>query len=112
MKVLVIDDLVYRVEEMNPKGTLHELYRLIGCSLVDVVRLTDVIDMWLDDEGLYNSQTVNRLATLLARTYGFTHQPYFGTAVIARCDRNGNTAGLTDGQLAQLETRLALILKS
>lgn len=28
----------------------------IGCTVVDVVRLTDQLNMWSDDEGLYNSQ--------------------------------------------------------
>lgn len=35
---------------------LDGLYSAIGCNLVDVVRVTDRIDFWLDDEGLYTQE--------------------------------------------------------
>lgn len=72
--------------------TLHEE---IGCDRVDYVALTNVLDMWLDDEGMINGSQVNELATFIAYLYGLTHQAYFGTAVIAGHDREGETIGLS-----------------
>lgn len=62
-------------------STLHALYREIGCDLVEVIALTTQVDMWVDEEGMYR-QEVNHVATALARRYGWTHQPYFGTVVL------------------------------
>jgi hypothetical protein len=45
-----------------PRG----LYAVIGYDQVDVVRLTDQLNMWIDDEGLFNAE-IDPLATKLAR---------------------------------------------
>jgi hypothetical protein len=60
---------------------LKSLYRLINCRLVDVVRLTTQLDMWVDDEGAY-TQPINLAAIVVARGFGFTWQPYWGTVVL------------------------------
>lgn len=85
--------------------SLKTMCAAIGCSLVDVVRLTSRIDMWIDDEGLYN-HPVNPAATALARHYGFVWQPYHGPVVLTSVDRDGNTLELTKDQLVALLTRL------
>jgi hypothetical protein len=73
--------------------------------------------MWIDDEGLYNSQA-NPLATKLRTTSSATsptgyRQPYFGTAVFLGIDQNtGETLsmlgadGLTAAELTQLHSTL------
>lgn len=84
-------------------GTLATLHLAIHCQTVDVVSLSPDLSMWVDDEGMINGAEVNALATLLARLAGFTHQPYFGTAVITGgADTEGDTTGLTDDQAAAL----------
>lgn len=60
---------------------LTDLYRLIGCDTVDLVPLDEGLDMWLDDEGLYNNVTPNPAATMVAHLYGLTRQPYYGAVV-------------------------------
>jgi len=45
---------------------LAELYHLLGCDLVDVVRLTDELILIIDDEGKFkNPAYLNLLATYL-----------------------------------------------
>ncbi|WP_188113032.1 DUF3846 domain-containing protein [Mycobacterium simiae] len=83
---------------------LHTLYSEIGCQTVDLVALTSALDMWVDDEGIYQ-QPVNPIATALARRYGFTWQAYHGPAVL--CGHDGPaTIGLTHSQLRTLLTQL------
>lgn len=75
-----------------------EICRAIGCSLLDVVSLTTKLHMWIDDEGLY-TQPMNPIATALARRHGYIWQPYFGTAVLAGVDEEGETINLTSDQV-------------
>jgi len=78
------------------------LYGVIGCRSVDVVRLGDNMDMWLDDEGMLVGK-VNGPATRLARSYGFVWQPYFGVVVVTGgADRDGNTVGLDETRAAEV----------
>jgi hypothetical protein len=77
----------------------------LDCRRVDVVALTDRIDMWIDDEGLYN-HPVNPTATVLARHYGFTWQPYHGPAMLCSVDRHGNSIDLDVHQTRALLARL------
>ena len=74
--------------------TLHWLYEQISCSLVDVVRLSKDLDMWIDDEGLINESPVNILATLWARWFGGLDVIIHGNAVLAKNDGQGNTVEL------------------
>ena len=46
------------------------LYVALDVSLVDVIRLTDEIDCWVDDEGRVNSAAENPLGTSLLRAFG------------------------------------------
>ncbi|MEU4499218.1 DUF3846 domain-containing protein [Streptomyces sp. NPDC023998] len=79
---------------------------VIRCERVDVVALTDQVDMWLDDEGLYN-HPVNKLATLLAIRFGFTYQDYHGPVLLTGgADAEGETVPLTKDKVLALLTSL------
>ncbi|MFD5427713.1 DUF3846 domain-containing protein [Streptomyces sp. NPDC127084] len=83
---------------------------VIRCERVDVVGLTSQLDMWLDDEGLYN-HPVNKLATVLAVRFGFTYQNYHGPVLLTGgADAEGDTLPLSKEQfltlLASLEEEL------
>ncbi len=73
---------------------LQALCELIGCSTVDVVRLTPEIDMWVDDEGLLEARPgINQLASYVATWFGRPYQLYVGTVVFSGgVDQAGNTA--------------------
>lgn len=88
--------------EGGDQSVLNSLYENIGCSTVDVVRLADRLDMWLDDDGMY-TQEVNSLATLIAWSFGYRHQKYYGTVVfLGGANKRGDTIGLTEPSLRRL----------
>ena len=77
----------------------------LRCSMVDCVALTDRLDMWIDDEGLY-TKPVNRPATALARRYGFTWQDYRGPVLLCGVDGHGDSIDLSRDQVVGLLTHL------
>lgn len=83
------------------------VYRaVIRCRCYDVVALTTRLDMWVDDEGIYN-HPVNPGATALARRYGYTWQLYHGPVLLTGgADENGDTRPLTTDQVRALLTGL------
>ena len=85
---------------------LRFMYEEIGCSTVDMVALTPTVDVWVDDEGMYNSQPNIVGATVvenLVRTTGRTlRQPLFGTLLFLSRDGEDAT-GLSDDDLEILE---------
>lgn len=86
---------------------LASLYRLIGCNSVDLVRLDDDLDMWVDDEGSFGTPYPNWAITAVAAAYGRVHQRYFGTAVFTGgVDEEGNSLSLSPAQLQQLTEML------
>ena len=91
---------------LNPgRSHLPLMREHIGCRLVDVVALTDRLDMWIDDEGLY-TQPVNPYATALARHHGFVWQPYHGPVLLCSVDIDGNSSDLTRDQVCGLLAHL------
>lgn len=84
---------------------LDALRKAIGCDLVDVVRLTTQLDMWVDDDGMF-TQRPNVVATLVARRFGMVWQNYHGTVVFAGFTRDGETVGLSRDHMYGLLTAL------
>jgi len=90
----------------NSDEHLTVLRAVMLCDRVDVVALTDQLDMWIDDEGLYR-QPINPAATVLAQLFGFTHQPYHGPVVLTGgADGNGDTIALTPEKLKALISKI------
>lgn len=93
---------------------LRGLYAAIGCELVECVRLTDQLDMWVDEEG-YGE--FNRVATAVSHRFQLQLgaakewlQPYFGTAVLLGVNQAtsqsldlSSVPGLTSDQLVDLQ---------
>lgn len=99
MSALVIHpdgDIIYLT--LNP-GRSH-----LNCAAVDAVSLTSVLDMWFDPDGP-GRQPFNRVATILAGTYGRIW-PYFGPVLICGGTPEGASADLDRGQVLALLTRL------
>lgn len=55
---------------------LDQLYELIGCRTIEIVRLPGDAALIVDEEGAINGSMMNRIASLL---YG---HPIFGTALL------------------------------
>ncbi|MFD7408771.1 DUF3846 domain-containing protein [Streptomyces sp. NPDC059866] len=91
----------------NSDERLTVMRSVIRCDRVDVVALTSRLDMWIDDEGLYN-HPVNKLATFLAIRFGFTHQQYHGPVLLTGgVDADGDTIPLTKDKAVALLTSIA-----
>ena len=87
-------------------GLLDQLQGAVG-GLVDVVALTDQLDMWVHDEGLYVCEP-NPVATLLAVAHG-RRSPFYGPAVFTGgADADGDTCGLDPRSLAGLHAAAEL----
>ena len=91
---------------LNPDSIGADIAAAIGCSMFDVVGLTDDIDLFVDDEGLINGSPLNLPATVLAHLLG-SRTVIFGTAIAVSVNDSGETIGLTDHQLARIQTGLA-----
>ncbi|MEU5109618.1 DUF3846 domain-containing protein [Streptomyces sp. NPDC021354] len=92
------------------ESRLTVMRSVIRCDSVDVVALTSQMDMWLDDEGLYN-HPVNKLATLLAFRFGFMSQKYYGPALLTGgADAEGETVPLSKDKIVALLTSIEELL--
>ena len=51
---ILIDPFTKKVTNVNvgTDNTLQDMYKHIGCSMVEVVSFGDVNDLWIDEEGL------------------------------------------------------------
>ncbi|MGW5741561.1 DUF3846 domain-containing protein [Amycolatopsis sp. NPDC003861] len=103
-----ITDEVIGTEEDG--STLSGMYRLIECQTVSVVSLKGGFDMWVDDEGVLNGSIPNPFATFVAVLLGAPPQYYFGNALFAGFDTEGNTTCLTDDQRAVIHSALSEIM--
>ncbi|MDL5160501.1 DUF3846 domain-containing protein [Actinomycetospora termitidis] len=73
-----------------------ELAALVG-GLLDVVRLDEHTDMWINDLGVWGWREPNVMATRVAGAHGMDLQPYHGPVVLTGgADARGDTVGLDD----------------
>jgi hypothetical protein len=68
----------------------------LDSRMFDVVRFDDDLDLFVDDEGLYNSKP-NPVLSLVTQRLGYEQPILFGPGVFLRCDPNtGDSLSLTD----------------
>jgi hypothetical protein len=91
--------------ELEPDGDarthLNALYAALRVSLVDVVRLPDGIDLWLDDEGRLNGSGSNPVLTSMLVTWGYNvprGDSLRGSGIFASTDGEGGMISLTERQ--------------
>lgn len=91
-----VEGAIQETEWQSTDDTLlPQLQQGVGGGLVDVVHLTDDVNMWVNEEGLWLFG-VNDVATSVARHFGFTHQPYYGPVVFTGgIDTEGATLPLS-----------------
>lgn len=111
--VLHPDADAFEASVITPDGSgshLRSLYAALGVSLVDVIRLTDDIDAWVDDEGRVNGNEPNVMATSMLRAFGWhlAHDDaVHGSMLFAGHDGQGGILSLTDRQRDILADALA-----
>ncbi|OII36088.1 hypothetical protein BIU98_00620 [Curtobacterium sp. MMLR14_010] len=80
-------------------SVLAGLQAQIGCGVVDVVRLPNGIEAWVDDNGAYTAE-VNPAATVAAVVLGRsrTADPLYGPVLFLSADRAGDVRSLSPDQ--------------
>lgn len=97
------DTQLWDVELRRENGyLLNSMYNLLGCRSVDVIRLTDNIDLWVDDEGmLVSDPQVNTVLMNITYAFGHGYQPLYGAGLFLSVDsKSGETVSLTAEQVA------------
>lgn len=108
------DNELKAVTIKNSNGShLQDLYEALNCRVVDVVRLSDEIDLWVDDEGmLVPEPQPNLLLSYMAITFGW-NGPIYGSGVfLSNNPETGETISLTPRQeeIVRNSHRQALVM--
>lgn len=63
-----VDGSVKQIYPEKKDFTLQEMYKIIGCELVEMVQLSKGVEMWVDEEGLLKEHPIeNTVATAYYR---------------------------------------------
>lgn len=95
------------VVDLNQYGmsNLEGMRREIGCSWVDCFGISERVDAWIDDEGMYNSAP-NYVATNVAASLAgeLLSQLLYGTVLIAGSTPKGDTVSIDDTTLQKVDS--------
>ena len=86
MRAILINPFNQTIKEAVYGGDYREIYDLIGCSLFAVVRLSDVDDLYIDDEGLLKNDN---------RYFSWSGRNFAGLGLILGHDDEGETIETT-----------------
>ena len=82
MKAILINPFDQTIKETEYTGDYREIYSLVECRTFDCVRLTDMQDMYIDDEGLLIDNQ---------RYFSIEGRNYAGKALLLSHDDEGKT---------------------
>jgi hypothetical protein len=94
--LLTIDGLIRRLPELeNKEMMLDDMYRIIDCHTIEHVGLKKGIDLWIDEEGLFQEfPRINPIATKFYREANplvpFQELGIVGNAILTDNTRAGN----------------------
>ena len=91
MKAILINPFDQTIKETEYTGDYREIYSLVECRTFDCVRLSDMQDMYIDDEGLLIDN--QRYFSIEGRNYG-------GKALLLSHNSEGETTA-TDWTLQE-----------
>ena len=91
---ILIDPYLKKLTNVNvgTDNTLQDMYKHIGCSMVEVVSFGDVNDLWVDEEGLLKRD--QRFFKVSNLPFGH-HGVIVGRALLLKCGDNGGTESTT-----------------
>lgn len=92
MTGILIDPFLKKLTnvDVSPINTLKDMYKHIGCSMVEVVSFGDVNDLWVDEEGLMKPSGEQRFFKVSNLPFGH-HGVIAGRALLLKCDNEGGT---------------------
>lgn len=99
MKAILIDAVKKTVSEVECDGKLETVYRLLRCSLIDVVSLPhldtgkgdSLNDLFVDDEGLLTATDDDSPFIIFRNNWTFAGSGL----IVGQCDEDGNTTETT-----------------
>ena len=102
-----------RIDDTNTITRLQSMREAIGCGYVEVLPMSDGVECWVDEEGLYNAE-FNPVLTRMANRSRYT-SPLLGAGLfLGGADATGATVSLTREQMGavtrwwiQATTRIA-----
>ena len=86
MRAILVNPFDQTIKEAVFTGDYHEIYSLIDCQLFDIVRLSDVDDLYVDDEGLLKNEN---------RYFSWNGKNFAGKGLILSHDEEGETIATT-----------------
>ncbi|RVC47602.1 hypothetical protein EN781_00250 [Mesorhizobium sp. M4A.F.Ca.ET.090.04.2.1] len=88
MRFLMIDPFTKRIREhQTPKPLTRDFFRAeIGCDWVRRVKLTDQVEMWIDEQGLFDATSRQQFFTF--NGYGAIHG---GRAIVCGASKLGDS---------------------
>ena len=89
---ILIDPYLKKVTNVKVKNDLKDFYRVLDCSMVEVVSFGDVNDLWVDEEGLLKRD--QRFFKVHNLPFGH-HGVIVGKALLLKCGDNGGTEDCT-----------------
>ncbi len=94
MTGILIDPYLKKLTNVNvgTDNTLQDMYKHIGCSMVEVVSFGDMNDLWVDEEGLLKRD--QRFFKVSNLPFGH-HGVIVGRALLLKCGDNGGTKSTT-----------------
>ncbi len=89
MRAILIDPFTKTVNEVEYSGHLHDIYRLVGCDTIDIVRADEKHVIYVDDNGLIHDEP---LPVFVWQNF---HQPLAGRGLMVGMGEEGNDAAAT-----------------
>ena len=91
---ILIDPFLKKVTNVNvgTDNTLQDMYKHIGCSMVEVLSFGDVNDLWVDEEGLLKRD--QRFFKVHNLPFGH-HGVIAGRGLLLKCGDTGGTESTT-----------------
>ena len=77
---------------LTHKPTFKDVYPMIDTNMIEIVSLSEGLEMWVDEEGLLKNKPLNKFATATVKETwedrGINHQPYIvgDVAVLERIE--------------------------
>lgn len=92
----------YEIVEFDETNSLEVMQEAVG-GLIDLVRLSDDLDLWVNDEGLLMQLPLNYFAMKVYTHTFHTKGLIVGDVIFTGgSDDEGNSLGLTDEQINRL----------
>ncbi len=94
LNAILIDPFLKKLTnvKVGTDHTLQDMYKHIGCRMVEVVSFGDVNDLWVDEEGLMKRD--QRFFKVNNLPFGH-HGVIAGRALLLKCGDNGGTEDCT-----------------